>query len=233
MPTINETREKLVRFAYLEKGWHFGEGIPALPDALIASLRILDELAKKGFVKANAFPGIAGEVRVTAYADRDYYEFTAERNGTISYIYEQDNIELEDRDLASLDEAISLIDNLEHRIWDSSVISIPRNTMIRKRKGSKALPSVHRKTGGFPWSISSALKVHLDLSANTASSTTERSAKSPVQPAIPSSSGKFPMIYYPEIARSDNPTATPEIPVITRSKSGTKKKRGRLSSRSN
>lgn len=101
---------KLSGFADLEKGWHFGEGVPLKTEIIASANAILEKLSSVGIDRVNAFPGIAGEARVTAYLDDDYHEFTVETNGTISYVYEQRDEEIESRDELSLSTVLRLID---------------------------------------------------------------------------------------------------------------------------
>lgn len=110
MPTVDETKVKLTGFADLEKGWHFGEGVPLKTEIITSANAILEKLSSAGIDKVNAFPGIAGEARVTAYLDDDYHEFTVETNGAISYVYEQRDEEVESRDGLSLSATLKLID---------------------------------------------------------------------------------------------------------------------------
>ena len=98
MPTVPETKAKLISFAELENGWHYGEGVPAKPEVIASALAILDKLSSVGIERVNAFPGIAGEARVTAYIEDDYHEFTVETNGIISYVHEQLDEEVESRE---------------------------------------------------------------------------------------------------------------------------------------
>jgi len=102
MPTVDETKVRLTGFADLEKGWHFGEGVSLKTEIIASANAILEKLSSVGIDRVNAFPGIAGEARVTAYLDDDYHEFTVETNGTISYVYEQHDEEIESRDGLSL-----------------------------------------------------------------------------------------------------------------------------------
>src|SRR5580700_10082908 len=92
----NTTDTKLLDFADIENGWHFGEGVTISQKAIRDASRLHDTLLEFGFYETDAFPGLAGEVRVTAYCEAHYFEFTRERDGTWKYIEETNGVEIEE-----------------------------------------------------------------------------------------------------------------------------------------
>ena len=89
MPTVNETRGKLVGFAYLPEGWHFKQGIPAKEIALTTAVRILNDLEKAGFNRTDAYPAIDGGVMVSAYDLPNSYDFDIKPSGLITVAHER------------------------------------------------------------------------------------------------------------------------------------------------
>ncbi len=83
--TLDETKEKIESFKALEKGWHFGEGIPAKPETAGAALSLLYLAARKGFDNFDAFPGVDGSVMLSIYKNGYNFEcdFDSENSGTI------------------------------------------------------------------------------------------------------------------------------------------------------
>ena len=80
--------EKIWGFRNLEPGWHFGEGGVFDDDVLWEAIRIHQLLQSRGYGNTDAFPGLDGEVRITAY-DQDYYfEFTLEADRTWTFLME-------------------------------------------------------------------------------------------------------------------------------------------------
>lgn len=134
MPTIDETKVKLSGFADLETGWHFGEGVSPKSDIIASALTILEKLSSVGIERVNAFPGIAGEVRVTAYLADDYYEFTVEKNGTVSHVYERSDVEMESSEGLSLPMTLKLID---HRCKVTQPNYVLHDTSTPKNIGNK------------------------------------------------------------------------------------------------
>ncbi|MCI0390031.1 MAG: hypothetical protein MOB07_14875 [Acidobacteria bacterium] len=127
MPNVEKTREKLIEFAQLEKGWRLGEGVPIDRVALATAFAILEKIAASGFDRMNAFPGIAGEVRVTAYAGADYYEFTVELDGSVTYVYEHEDEELENVEGLTVSEALKKLEMRTPATWNLYATSIQQN----------------------------------------------------------------------------------------------------------
>src|ERR1700683_2990257 len=94
--SANTTSEKILDFADIEDGWHFGEGAAISKKAIRDASRLYDTLIEYGFYETDAFPGLSGEVRVTAYWGDCYFEFTRERDGTWSFIEELGGVEVDE-----------------------------------------------------------------------------------------------------------------------------------------
>src|SRR6266496_1618338 len=92
---LSETGHKIRSFERLQRGWHFGEGLPP-SETLIKKAIELDGLAQGlGFLNTDAFPGPNGEVRYCVYDDPNYYEFTLEIDGSVTTVIEKDGSEME------------------------------------------------------------------------------------------------------------------------------------------
>ena len=106
----NTTIDKIRRFSDLPEGWHFGEGV-ATPLRTIKIAVAFEHLARNmGFLETDAFPGIAGEVRIAIYQGKDYLEFTVEPDESITYVRELQKNEVEyDEDLTLADAKTKLL----------------------------------------------------------------------------------------------------------------------------
>src|SRR5712692_6131611 len=102
---IRQMDKKIINFQTLKAGWHFGEGIPPGSDAIHKALKLNSSLSAVGFKKTNAFPGVNGEIQVTAYHQSIYLEMTIEPDGLITFVYEDGDQEVEYRQML-LDEVI-------------------------------------------------------------------------------------------------------------------------------
>lgn len=102
-----QTEAKILSFRELPVGWHFGGGAPPSQETIDSALRLNREAMLLGFEKTNAFPGIEGEIQVTAYLDTFSFEFTIERDGAITFVKEQADRELVYEQGLTLDEAIN------------------------------------------------------------------------------------------------------------------------------
>jgi len=92
---VTTTLEKIQSYGRLKKGWHFGEGVSIQRGTLVAGRSALTSLTNNGFDQTDAFPGLAGEIRVTGYRGSYYFEltvvpgpefeFTVEKDGKITF----------------------------------------------------------------------------------------------------------------------------------------------------
>jgi len=137
---FQQTAEKIVSFRELPTGWHYGNGSAPSGETIQKALKLNSEMSLSGFSKTNAFPGIEGEIQVTAYHGPLYLEFTIESNGEIAYIYERNEEEIECKEKLDLETAIQIIRHFRGQIWALSV-SFIESTMTPIREFSKALPS--------------------------------------------------------------------------------------------
>ena len=81
-------QNKIIDFKNLERGWCYGEGEP-FNDAIInKALELHNEILEKDFIETDAFPGINGEVMLTAYYAEYYFEFTVNLDQSVSIFYE-------------------------------------------------------------------------------------------------------------------------------------------------
>lgn len=94
MPALNETRNRIVSFAYLPTGWNFSKGVPAKEPVLKTALALLESLEKAGFHYTDAYPGNDGSAMLTAYALPDYYDFDVKPSGSITVVHARGDDEL-------------------------------------------------------------------------------------------------------------------------------------------
>ena len=118
-PVLN-TAQKIDSFRHFPKGWHYGEGEPALEIAARIAEHILWEFAKGGASDTEAFPGTSGEVMVTAYIGSHYLEAIAESDGSVSLAYELDDVELFAKPRMPLKDAIAKVQEILGAVWRST-----------------------------------------------------------------------------------------------------------------
>jgi hypothetical protein len=107
--------KKLLEFKMLKPGWHFGEGIVIPTKNIEIAEEIYKNTVRIGIIDIDVFPGIGGEVRVTIYKtdeNNEYYEFTIENNGEISFLKEVNYEEVCERDKMSIKDVIDLIEKI-------------------------------------------------------------------------------------------------------------------------
>lgn len=133
---------KIKTFRNLETGWCHGEGVPARDDTVSIAERIATRLLRFGFGELDAFPGLDGEIRVTAYEGANYFEFTVESPGLVTFLHERNDVEVSYDDNLSVAQCLKKIEALKGPC-KSSLESFTHDTMIKEEIGSTALRSSH------------------------------------------------------------------------------------------
>ena len=135
----NTTKDKIRGFSSFKKGWHFGEGVPPSKELLKIAVNMADRVALSGF-RSDAFPGIDGEIMVTAYHGGDYLEFTFETDGTVTFVREKGETEIAYEEKLTFKQAKKRLNDFGiEKIWKNlSGLSTPP-IMTQTRKSSKAL----------------------------------------------------------------------------------------------
>lgn len=106
-----DTHQKLHSFKSLDTGWCYGEGVP-ISDAIVALACQLNDAAwSAGFHATDAFPGIDGGISLTLYQGEDFYEFILKHEGTITFIHERGDQEIEYLESIAAQTALALINN--------------------------------------------------------------------------------------------------------------------------
>ncbi len=195
---IYQTAKKIFGFLLVQPGWHYTDGKTPKSEIINIALTINDELADAGFTRTNAFLGIDGEIRVTAYHSSMYFEATIEPNEQITYLFEQNDMEIEYEENASLDKVRQYIVNLREKIW-SSFASFIKVTMIPTRDDSQALLLNHQMmVVESPSLMQSAFRKQTPAFANILKNTTKTS------PEFPLFSGISTPKYFPKDASSSS-----------------------------
>ena len=135
---IRQTSDKIKQFSNLQSGWHYGEGIAPKPEIIDLALLLNRQARMACFTETDAFPGVYGEIQVTAYHKSIYFEFTIEPDKKITFVYERDNSTIIYEEGLSLVQVLAKLDFWGVK-WISSESSI-QNTMTPGRIASKASP---------------------------------------------------------------------------------------------
>ena len=134
---VNLVEKKIKSFLELSDGWHFSDGETPSIDVIEQAIKLHNTLVEVGLSQTDAFPGIDGEVRVTAYTRNSYYEFTIDKYFHVTFVYEINNrVQVFEEDL-SINDAI-----LRIRYWGlrwASFESSTKDIMTVGESGSKAL----------------------------------------------------------------------------------------------
>jgi hypothetical protein len=171
---------KIEGFLNLGNGWCYGEGRPCLPSTANNAKQLVVFFLANGFTTIDAFPGINGEVRVTAYTRNDYIEFTFENNGLLTFLQEKNNEEIEYEENLSLSDCYEKIRSLRSlcNLYESFMTNITTKT----KNDSKVLLFVTPQKGvsrssviSAPWSI---LERYVDTFMTTTPMSSDRQSYS-------------------------------------------------------
>lgn len=132
MPTIAETISKVNSFVELPEGWHYGEGVSPTVEICQNATKLLRVADFLGITRANAFPGVDGQIQVNFYIEKDVLEFTLELDGTITIAEDEGNNQVGFKEGASWNTAFAKLREFSEKIWDSSESST-QAVMIQRR----------------------------------------------------------------------------------------------------
>lgn len=136
------TLHKIKSFQGLENGWHFGEGRGPNQDTISLAKKIVSKLHLAFFCKVDAFPGIWGEIQVTAYPEGNFIEINILPNGSLELFIEDKNqneiLGSEGLDFETLFNKINLFK--QQGLWKSFVY-FPQNISTKIYPDSQVLPS--------------------------------------------------------------------------------------------
>lgn len=131
------TPQKIYSFLKLEDGWSYGEGLKFNYEIVALADDIHRYILSLELTETDAFPGLDGEVRITAYYKDYYLEITVNEDRSVDYYLEKNNEKMIIKEGVSLDETFALIFNFWRvhckNLSESSIL----NTMIKEEDASK------------------------------------------------------------------------------------------------
>ena len=132
--------QKILGFADLQRGWHFGEGVAPERESIETALVLNRALLRSDFPVTNAFPGISGEIQVKGRRGSLFVELTIEPGSGITFVQELESEEVTYREGLTLLDTLEQISRLRGGLWALSGLYI-RNIMTPIHSHSQALPS--------------------------------------------------------------------------------------------
>ncbi len=120
MPTIRETINKVEEFAELPEGWHFGEGLPPTQERIGQAVAFLEYANFSNLERANAFPGVRGQIEVTFYNADRMLEITIEADDSVTIAEDKGNEQVSFEENLSKYDAYQRLDEFSQSIWVSS-----------------------------------------------------------------------------------------------------------------
>jgi hypothetical protein len=146
VPMNRSTESKIRSFSTLQNGWHYGEGKAPSREMIDVAIGWNGVLNWLSFSNTDAFPGIDGEIMVTAYSGPHYIEILIETVG-ISVTYEKNGRELSSVERLGTGKAYAELLRIVGEICNTSAYSIPNistvNLMSSKAWHSEILETEH------------------------------------------------------------------------------------------
>jgi len=87
------TAAKIASFSKLPFGWHSGFGLPPETETVRLALELEAALRVAGLSKTNAYPGLDGEIQVTAYHGPLFVELIVMGDGRVTFFVKQEDQE--------------------------------------------------------------------------------------------------------------------------------------------
>ncbi len=129
MPTIAQTIEKVNDFTELQPGWHFGEGVTPEERIREKAIQFLRYGEYMGITRANAFPGVDGQIQITFYYEDSMLELNIEADGTVTIAEDEGREQIYFKEGASEIDARTKLREFSEKIWNSSESSIESITI--------------------------------------------------------------------------------------------------------
>jgi hypothetical protein len=115
-----DTATKILSFGQLPVGWHYGEGGPINRNIINTAIALFWQFFWPRFTDTDAFPGVDGEIMVTAYEGNHYVEVIVEADGTMSLTHEFEDEEMCALERRTPEEVSHKLAEVVGEIWNTS-----------------------------------------------------------------------------------------------------------------
>lgn len=199
----NHIFNKLKEIACLKNDWHYGEGVPPNKETLKKANSLIEQITMSMF-DVDVFPGIDGEIMVTAYHKEHYLEFTIECDQTVTYVYQKQKIDISYEEGLSFNDTIERLDAFCDKIWNIPESYTP-NITTKEDKNLRVSPLKTHRQVAFQSSQKNVLTQQTDTSVNTYKNIT------PTSPPFHQFSGYSHQMDFLLSMLSNNMKVTPEM----------------------
>lgn len=132
---------KIEDFTNFSPGWCYGDGVKFSIDIINLAKQLAIEFLSNGFDNIDAFPGVNGEIRVTAYAKDYYLEFTVETECNVTFLSEKNDQEVDYEEGLSIRDCFDRI--AKYRFLCDLYEQFTDSTSIKTEVASKLSHSNH------------------------------------------------------------------------------------------
>jgi hypothetical protein len=156
-PKDDPTIKKIKEFGAFEAGWSGEEGEAFSKSQIDRALSVHELMQQNGYSATDAFPGLTGEIAVTAYKDNYFLQFVVEKQGQASILVKAGTATLAREYRISEKEARAIFLAASRTVWGISEVLISRNITTAGLGESTSWHLDTRKTlQGFPFSYATA-----------------------------------------------------------------------------
>lgn len=141
----NRTEEKIKDFIDLQSGWRFGDGNPIRESIINEAIKLNRFALELGFVHTDAIPDVDGSIEFLLSKGNHQLEFHIEPDNTITYYKISNNIDVDEAEGISFNEAELKITELWNDLCAPSGLSELEN-ISGTNQDSQVQPSIYQVT---------------------------------------------------------------------------------------
>lgn len=129
---VSKALKKLNSFSELERGWHYGSGLPISGEVLSYAREMLSLFESFGISNTNAFPGRDGEVLLTGHRGGIYIGLTIEASLLVTLVCEDGGEDARYVENCGKEQIKAELKSVAAEKWLTSDLSTPASsTMIK------------------------------------------------------------------------------------------------------
>jgi hypothetical protein len=200
MARLRYVEDKIIAFAKLSQGWHFGRGHAPSNSVRVNAINMVKSGTAHGLWRTNAFPGTEGSILVSFRHDDHIIEIEIDAESQVTFSYDKGQDEVEFKDGLTVGQAIEKLTTYAKTICTSAPYTLSISTNSTD-VGTEWLSSP-RVTEERQYFVLIVQSKRLEESASISVAST------PANLLTPQSTGGF--MPYPQtpLLRSSQPTTT-------------------------
>jgi hypothetical protein len=200
MARLRYVEDKIIAFAKLSQGWHFGRGHAPSNSVRVAAINIVKSGTMHGLWRTNAFPGAEGSILVSFKQDEHLIEIEIDEECKVTFSYDRGQEEVDFEEDLTVAQAIEKLTSHAKTICTSApyTLSISTNSMAVSTAWLSNPPMMEERRYF-------AVVVHSKPQEESASISVSSTQGSPRTPQFTGGSTPYPQT---QLLLSNKPTTT-------------------------